>query len=193
MKKIFINAVIILSLVFTVSVKAQKDYVITVLGDTLKGEIKSTLLGGLKFLNNETKQKVNISVKEYSEYYTWKDSTSYVALTIPLKKGPVFLQRLENGEAQLFVYYITHVTGNGMSTSQTFWYVVKNNQKPLQVKAYSLLGSRKEREDNFYGIIGDYPELLQDFKNEKSYSFDMIRSYIKKYNYYHKFIKKESK
>jgi len=191
MKKNFINAIFLFVLLSASTIaNAQKDYVVSLTGDTLIGNIKAPLFGPLKFIANEAKQKVDISIKEHLSYYTSKDSTAYIAVSIPLKNSPVFLQRLENGKVQLVVYYITHVGANGIGTSQTFWYAIKDNGKPLDVKASSLLGSRKERENNFYGIIGDYPELLEDFKNEKSYSFEMIRSYIKKYNYYYKYLKK---
>ncbi len=201
MKKIFTSAFIIFSLFSVNLLKAQKDYVVTVAGDTLLGKIKKPFLDGFKFQETGKKETLPINVEAYKEYFKAKDSTHYVAVKISASKKPEFLERLIFGKIQLFQKTnsspgtMSGSTGVMMSASMStsYWYAGFNVDSVLEIKTSGMFGSRAEREKNFYSLIESYPELLEDFKKEKDFSFEMLKSYIRKYNYYFEHIKKEAK
>lgn len=198
MKKIFTSALIILLLCAANLLKAQKDYVITLTGDTLLGKIKKPFLDGLKFQEVGKKESIYISTEVYKEYHFSKDSTHYVAVKLSESKKLEFLKRLEYGKIQLFVRVLSNpgmmgaggVMMGGGSTS--YWYAGFDLDNLKEIKTNGLLGTRSQREKNFHSLIESYPELLEDFKNEKDFSIDMLRAYVKKYNYYFKYLKKDN-
>jgi hypothetical protein len=201
MKKIFTGAFIVLSLLSANLLKAQKDYVVTLAGDTLLGKIKKPLLDGLKFQEKGKKEALAVNEEMYKEYFIAKDSTHYVAVKLSASKKPEFLKCLVFGKIQLFqktnsspgaTSGATGVTMS-MSMSTSYWYAGFNVDSVLEIKTSGMFGSRAEREKNFYSLIESYPELLEDFKKEKDFSFEMLRSYIRKYNYYFEHINKETK
>lgn len=198
MKKISISAAAVFLLLLSFSaLKAQKDYVVKLTGDTVFGKIRKPLLGSLKFEESDQKDGRNITLHEYKEYYRSKDSTHYVAVKIKGTKKYEFLERIEYGKLQLFVKVVSSpgsmgpggVMTGGNSTST--WYAGFNLDSLLEVKTNGLLGSRLQREKNFDTLIGTYPELLENFKKEKDFSFAMIRAYVRKFNQYNKPIKNE--
>lgn len=200
MKKIFTSAFIIFSLFSVNLLKAQKDYVVTLAGDTLLGKIRKPFLDGFKFQETGKKETLPINVEAYKEYFKAKDSTHYVAVKVSASKKPEFLERLIFGKIQLFVKINNHpgsmngATGVMLPGSNTsFWYAGFDVDSLREIKTSGLFGSRAEREKNFYSLIESYPELLEDFKKEKDFSFEMLKSYIRKYNYYFEHIKKEAK
>jgi len=200
MKKISISAAVVFLLLLSFNaLKAQKDYVVKLTGDTIFGKIRKPFLDGLKFQETGQKDSRYITLDEYKAYYRSKDSTHYVAVKIPGAKKYEFLERMEYGKLQLFVRVVSSpgtmgpggVMTGGSSTST--WYAGFDLDSLLEVKTNGLLGSRSQREKNFDTLIGTYPELLEDFKKEKDFSFAMIRAYVRKYNYYHRQIKNEVK
>lgn len=198
MKRIFSLLIFFSSLFVNNQTFAQNDYVVTLNGDTLKGKIKKAFLGGMKFKENGKSDNIDLNINNFKEYFTVKDSIYNLALGVGKKKEPEFLERLENGKIELFKYMVTSGggmmrPGGGMSvgTTITTWYARKDGGDLLEIKTDGLLsGSRVEREKNFDFLIGSYAELLEDFKKEKSFSFDILRAYIKKYNYYYKYLVK---
>lgn len=189
MKKnlIIVIATLLLTNLVNVAV-AQTGYVVTLSNDTLHGEFKYPLLGNMIFIESKTNKQYTVSVKEFLEYYSSRDSINYVALKTPYQAKPIFLQRLENGKIKLFVEGMNHnfnFSGMMSSSSQTFWYASKDGEKALDIKGNSAIKTRNERKQNLYNLIRDYPELLENFKREKGYDYETIRAYIKKYNDYH--------
>ncbi|TCC91834.1 hypothetical protein EZ428_08785 [Pedobacter frigiditerrae] len=194
MQRIIINS-LFLSLIFSsFFVFAQKDYIVNNAGDTTKGQFKKQLIStGLKFRANGKSQFEDVNYDDLSAYYKSKDSSSYVLKTIPTRKKPLFLERLENGKVKLYEHFIAGTSGymGAGTASQTIWYASKDNGDLLEIKTNNILGTREERKSNFYDLIGDYKELWNDFIAEKNFSYEMIESYIKKYNYYHKYLLKK--
>jgi len=197
MKKIFVNVIFLSVFLLSSHLKAQKDYVITLAGDTLLGKIRKPFLDGLKFQEAGKKESIYIGTEIYKEYYFSKDSTHYVAVKLSESKKLEFLKRLEHGKIQLFIKV---VNGPGMmgaggvmmgGNSTSYWYAGFSLDSLKEIKTNGLLGTRSQREKNFHSLIESYPELLEDFKNEKDFSIDMLRSYVKKYNYYFKYLKKD--
>jgi len=199
MKKIFINAAFTLVvLLFCVSLKAQQDYVVTFTGDTLYGKIKKPLLDAFKFQEKGKKESTSITPEAYTEYYRAKDSIHYVAVMLPGASKSQFLERVVYGKIQMFVKVTNSPGAMGPGVTMTAgystasWYAGFNTNQLLEIKTSGLWGSRSKREKNFDSLISSYPELLEDFKKEKDFSFEMLKSYIRKYNYYYEHIKKEA-
>lgn len=174
---------------------AQKDYVILVNGDTVRGKMTKSLFGALKFKASGKAENEKLETNRFKEYFNSKDSSYFVALTLNKQRKPEFLERLENGKIKLYksvVNYPGTVGARGVMTgggSTETWYASKDDGELLEIKTSAILsGSRNEREKNFDALMASYPELLEDFKKEKSFSFDTLRAYIKKYNYYYKYM-----
>jgi|GEM_PF-3158773 len=194
MKIIFISALILCSLLSANLLKAQKDYVVTLAGDTLKGEVFTTLLGSLKFADQSTGKEQKLTYANTKLYFISDDSLTYVAVKTSPDAKPQFLKRVLGGRIQLFEKYITYAGRAGTAgPSNTFWYAIKGTETAIEIKTNNIFGSRTQRKENFNNLIADYPELLEDFRKEKDFSFEMLRSYIRKYNYYFEHIKKETK
>ena len=199
MKKIFTSAFMILSLLSANLLKAQKDYVVTLAGDTLKGEVFTTLFGTVKFADQSTGKEQKITPANIKSYFISDDSLTYAAVKTSPNAKPEFLKRLLNGRIQLFQKINSSPgrmgAGGVMSvgTSTSYWYAGFNVDSLVEIKTNGLFGSRAEREKKFYALIESYPELLEDFKKEKNFSFEILKSYIRKYNYYFEHIKKETK
>lgn len=201
MKKIFTSAFIIFSLFSANLLKAQKDYVVTLAGDTLKGEVFTTLFGSVRFVDQNTGKEQKVSLANIKLYFISDDSLTYAAVKTSQDAKPQFLKRLLNGRIQLFQK--TNSSPGGMSgstgvmmsasMSTSYWYAGFNVDSLVEIKTSGLFGSRAERQKKFYALIESYPELLEDFKKEKDFSFEMLKSYIRKYNYYFEHIKKEAK
>lgn len=173
---------------------AQKDYIVNNAGDTTRGQFKKQLIStGLKLKAIGKSQYEDVNYDDLSAYYKSKDSSSYVLKVIPTRKKPLFLQRLQNGKIKLYQHFIAGTYGymGGGSPSQTIWYASKDDGELLEIKTNNVLGTREERKNNFFNLIGDYKELWDDFIAEKNFGYEMIESYIKKYNYYHKYIIKQ--
>ena len=194
MQRIIINTLFISIIFSSFFVSAQNDYIVNKAGDTIKGQFKKQLMAfGVKFKAAGKSQFEDISYDDLSAYYKSKDSSSYELKTIPTRKKPLFLGRLQNGKVKLYEHFIAGTYGYmGRSTaSQTIWYASKDDGELLEIKTNNILGTREERKSNFFNLIGDYKELWDDFIAEKNFSYEMIESYIKKYNYYHKYLLKK--
>lgn len=194
MKKIFTSALVIFSLFSVNLLKAQKDYVVTLAGDTLRGEVFTTLFGTVKFADQSTGKEQKVSIANVKLYFISDDSLTYAAVKTSPNAKPQFLKRLLDGRIQLFEQFTSSYAGPGRAgTSNTFWYAIKGIEATVEIKTNNIFGSRAQRKENFNNLIADYPELLEDFKKEKNFSFEILKSYIRKYNYYFEHIKKETK
>lgn len=161
---------------------AQEDYVITHDNDTLKGNINHTLLGQkFKFKQNGQSDFIKITVKFAKEFYKKDERLYYCAKIKPGKSKAEFLKRLENGRVQLFEYDKASYSTNN-ATREISWYASKDGGPLMFIKTSALSFSRKEKEQNFYELIGDDVKLLEKFKLENDFSNDMLRKYIKLYN-----------
>lgn len=188
MNKISVNVIILLTfLLYSNLLRAQKDYVVTFKGDTLRGEVFTTLLGSVRFIDQNTgkEEKVSRVGANIKLYFISDDSLTYVSVKTSPNTKPQFLKRLLDGRIQLFEKFVSHYApAGGVAPSNSFWYAVKEDGPVLEIKTNNLFASRTQRKENFYSLLGDYPALLEKFEQEKAYSFDLIKSYIRTYNTY---------
>ena len=163
---------------FCTQASAQQDFIVTSKNDTLKGEIKKQLIGFYKFKPDGTDRFNKIKIGETKEFYKAEKEINYLVKPRPDKSKPDFLQRLVRGKIDLLEYY--RQAGNNQV--DIVWYACKSNGELLEVKSNHIFGSRNERKDNLYKLLGDNPELLEKFKKDNSYSFDAVKDCIKSYN-----------
>jgi hypothetical protein len=100
---------------------------------------------------------------------------------LPDQSKPTFLQLHEQGEIQLYELEKTSSSMYGTVTV-TSWYASKGDGPLYSIKTTGLSFARAEKENNFEQLLGDNAALWARFKAEKSFSFDMLRNYIKLYN-----------
>jgi len=163
---------------------AQNDYIVTLKNDTLRGEITKPLFGKHRFQETGQSKPLVISEKNTSAYHRVFNPTkseTFVARTLPNQSKLRFLQLHEQGDVQLYEFEKTTYSRYG-NTTVTSWYASKGNGPLFSIKTTALSFSRAEKEGNFEQLLGDNPILWARFKAEKSFSFDMLRNYIKLYN-----------
>lgn len=163
---------------------AQKDYIVNLSNDTLWGEVKKPLIGKPRF--TETGQSKSISITEknakaYRRTINSNESESFVAKVLPKRSKPIFLERLEDGNVQLFELIQTSNSMYASSTTKS-WYVCKAGGELFNIKTNALSFARAEKENNLEGLLGDNKELWNQFKTENDFSFKVLRNYIKLYN-----------
>lgn len=162
---------------------AQDDYIITLKNDTLKGKITKSLFGKYKFKETDESKPLAISEKNtrlFHRVFGTKTET-FAARALPNKSKPTFLLLHEQGEVQLYEFERT-THGPYGNTTVTSWYASKGDGPLFNIKTNGLSFSRAEKESNFEQLLGDNPQLWAKFKAEKSFSFDVLRNYIKLYN-----------
>jgi hypothetical protein len=189
MNKLYLSY-LMLFLIFIMhgNLSAQSDYIVTVKGDTLYGKIKDAFLGKLKFKQTGKIEFEVIDVDKHSQYFISKDTINFVSIQLPQSKKREFLKRLEFGKIQLYEKFVSHPTTTGTGGlmigggASFFWYAGFTTDQLLEIKTNSLLGSRAQRESNFDSLLRSRPELLDSFKKKKSFSADMLRYFIQRYN-----------
>ncbi|SDJ59222.1 hypothetical protein SAMN04487898_103342 [Pedobacter sp. ok626] len=163
---------------------AQNDYIITLKNDTLRGGITKPLIGKHRFKETEESKPIVISEKNtkvYHRTFSTKEPETFVARALPNQSKLRFLQLHEQGEIQLYEFERTS-PGKYGNVTVTSWYASKGDGLLLSIKTDALSFSRAEKESNFEQLLGDNPTLWARFKAEKSFSFDVLRNYIKLYN-----------
>lgn len=160
------------------------DYIVTLKNDTLKGVITKSLFGRYRFKETEQSKPLVISEKNtkvYHRNFSPEESETFVARALPGQSKLRFLQLHEQGEVQLYEFQRTTTNQYG-SITVTSWYASKGDGPLFTIKTTALSFSRAEKESNFEQLLGDNPTLWAKFKAEKSFSFDVLRNYIKLYN-----------
>ncbi len=156
MRPLLVNS-IFFSLIFSSFFAiAQKDYIVNKAGDTTRGQFKKQLIStGLKLKAIGKSQYEDVNYDDLSAYYKSKDSSSYVLKTIPARKKPIFLQRLQDGKIKLYEHFIpgTYIYMGGSTPSQTIWYASKDDGELLEIKTNNIVGTREERKNNFNKLI----------------------------------------
>jgi hypothetical protein len=166
---------------FANSALAQDDYIITLKNDTLKGKITKPLFGRYRFKEAGQAKEVTINLKNTKVYHKGKESETFAARNLPGASKPSFLQVREQGYIHLYEL-VQSTQGQFGNTTVTSWYASKGEGPLLSIKTNGLSFSRAEKENNFEKLLGDNSELWGKFKTEKSFSFNMLRDYIKLYN-----------
>lgn len=189
MNKLYLSYLMLFSIfIIHGNLSAQSDYVVTFNGDTLHGNIKEPFLGKLKFKQTGKSEFEIIDVDKHSQYFISKDTINFVSIQLPQSKKREFLKRLEFGKIQLYEKFVssppTMATGGVMmgGGASFFWYAGFTPDQLLEIKTNSLLGSRTQRESNFDSLLRSRPELLDSFKKKKSFSAEILRYFIQRYN-----------
>lgn len=179
MKLFTLSTLLFFSFLFSVkNVAAQQDFIVTCKNDTIKGEVKFTLFGGTRFKGIGQSKFIIVSEDSIKEYFRSKDSLNYLAKIKPNKLNAEFIKRVEKGKIHLLEYY----RNQGNNLHETTWFAYKGDEPLVEIKTNQMFGKRKEREENFYKLIGDDKELLDKFIKNNSYTFEAIRNCIKAYN-----------
>lgn len=162
---------------------AQKDYVVTLTGDTLRGRINADGLKDLKIRFADTLKKVKYKSSAILSYHVDKHNKDYESVQVPSKKDKLFLLRMETGKIVLYQLLESYSGGYpARSYTSINWYAAKEGEPLFEVKTNDLKGGRKERKDAFYKAIEDNPLVAQKYLAEDKFSFDQIRSIISEYN-----------
>lgn len=179
-------AVALLLSVTTYTVKAQSksDYIITLKGDTIKCKVKSIFLGsGIRFKSDKMEDYKEVDATMIKQYYRSKNAYPYRAIIPFYRKKPEFMTVIEEGKINLY-QHIVQSYANGHSMINIYWYVQKGTDTVRQIKSSTIFNvkNRKERKDEFLELISDNKEVLEQYINAKSFSFDQIRASIHYYN-----------
>ncbi len=187
-KFLFIAAVcIILPFSKLFAQKPTYNYVITNNNDTIKCEIKTPIMGKVKYkpITATDDTYIKITLSDIKEYYIAKDSSTYVAVVLPYSTDIGYLALIESGKINLYEkntsYYdnVTHTPN-----TNTYWYVSKDFASLKELKSTTIYndGSQKKRKEFFMDLIADDAPLLEKFKAENNFSFNRLSFYVYQYN-----------
>lgn len=168
------------------TLKAQRDFIVTFEGDTVKGEIITPTIGGPRFLATGSTKKEKIRIKEVKEYFINYSGKNVLAKIIPGRTDYTFLERIERGKIELYeidqMMYTASPYG-GTTSRQLYWYASKDQGPIITLKHNSWLTFSKERRKNeFYEMIKDNESVASRFLEEEKFSFNEIRKLVSLYN-----------
>jgi hypothetical protein len=182
----------------SLNLKAQnKDYVITIRGDTLACTITTpAFVPNGKYKTAQMNRPREISENEIKEYYISKDRILYrEVLKRPGKAASaLFMVVLESGKINLYdettntTYMNSGPYGGVSSSSSTVWYISKGSDtiKPIKNSDFSISSvffkSRKTRENVFAGMIMDNKEVYDKYLADDKFSFKQVRYLVHLYN-----------
>ncbi|WP_400263222.1 hypothetical protein ACFX5U_09220 [Sphingobacterium sp. SG20118] len=183
----------------------MKDYVVTMKGDTIYGEMGSVknkkvymLVNGEKktyyppqiyriYNHNTDKHYATSFIELGMEKIKDSDPKMYVIKEkVRLKNKPLFTEILHDGD--IIVYNFKRQGNRGsFSTPTNFYYALKRSTgeiAELKMSGFFLLGrmSKKNRNLNLTKMMEDEPELIERLENEEKVDYDVFSNYIKEYN-----------
>ena len=164
--------------------KSIYNYVINTHNDTIKCEMRTTLFGAVKYQPIASNGKfIKVTTKEIKEYYTAKDSSTHVAITLPDRNDPEYVKLLERGKINLYEQLVVSYSQYG-SNRNYYWYISKDNSPLKQIKSNTIFtdGSRKERREYLAGLMAEDQAVVDEFKNESDFSLKKLTYFIHKYN-----------
>ncbi|HTD99534.1 MAG TPA: hypothetical protein VK668_09605 [Mucilaginibacter sp.] len=164
--------------------KSIYNYVITNNNDTIRCEMRTTLFGAIKYQAiTSTGKFIKVTTKEIKEYYTAKDSSTYVVVTLPEQDSPEYLKLLERGKISFYEKLIVSYSQYGNNRSY-YWYVSKDGGPLKEIKSNTIFtdGSRKERREYLANLMAEDKALVDEFKNESDFSLKKLTYFIHKYN-----------
>jgi hypothetical protein len=176
----------------------QPGIVVNTTGDTIKCEIKSPFIGARKYKTAQMDDFKKFDVKDISYYRTDDLKYVYRSAILPRGRKQVFLEVVEDGKICLYTYTVTTYGYMGATSSTTTWYASKNNGELQELKTNGLFGvkSKKTRQGIFAEMLADNAEVLKQYEETDSFSFDNLRNTVHLYNtgeLYKKEEKKEDK
>ncbi|MEN5057535.1 hypothetical protein [Sphingobacterium kitahiroshimense] len=187
-----------------------KDYVITMKGDTIYGELGSVKSKKVYMLvNGERKTYYPPQLYRIYNHNTGKHyATSFIQMgmqkikdsdpkmfiikeKVKLKNKPLFTEILHDGDIIVYNFKDYNSGGGGMmpvfSSSNDCYYALKRSTgeiAELKISGLFILGrmSKKNRNANLVKMIADEPELVAKLENEEKLNYDVFSNYIKEYN-----------
>ncbi|MGN6178501.1 MAG: hypothetical protein ACTHNW_04935 [Mucilaginibacter sp.] len=184
MKKIHLLAIAIF---FTCNVFAQQCcYIITENNDTIHCvKIKIAAIGmAIKFRQNDKDKFTTLMPEDVKEFRI--DSNVCRVIKSSSMRPYAFARRIEYG--RICLYEGKQTTGNffsGNTFTTTNWYISKDDSPPTLLKSsyYYLVGpSRSKRKNELADMLADDPQLVANYMDGKSFSFEAIRELIKQYD-----------
>jgi hypothetical protein len=159
----------------------SRDYVITLKGDTVKGQVLWVSDGAVKIDPFSETHSVKYKAADIKE--ACKTGEVYVPIKVSLTfRDIAMMKRLQHGIIDLYEYFQQNTTQYG-TASQSTWYASKPGVPVTEIKTSGIGGmSRAERKKNFMTLIADNPALSTEFDSKKDYSFDYLADVIKRYN-----------
>jgi hypothetical protein len=159
----------------------SRDYVITLKGDTVKGQVLWVSDGAVKIDPFSETHSVKYKAAEIKE--ACKTGQVYVPIKVSLTfRDIVMVKRLQHGIIDLYEYFQQNTTQFG-TASQSTWYARKAGVAVTEIKTSGIGDiSRAERKKNFMALIADNQTLSTEFDGKKDYSFDYLFDVIKRYN-----------
>lgn len=179
---------------------AQKDFIETLKGDTLRGKLRNGFVMGvgpadeLKFKKLEDSKFMTVKTDTLRSYFRSADSALFVLMKMPYAEEARLVKKLENGRIELFEDYSASsgmLSATGVYSARgsiSTWYARLAGGQLLEIKTNdtAISGNKREqREKNLYSLLADDQQLLESFK-KKGFTFDNIRTCIKKYNSLHR-------
>jgi hypothetical protein len=159
----------------------SRDYVITLKGDTVKGQVLWVSDGAVKIDPFSETHSLKYKAAEIKE--ACKTGQVYVPIKVSLTfRDIVMVKRLQHGIIDLYEYFQQNTTQYG-TASQSTWYASKAGVAVTEIKTSGIGDmSRAERKKNFMKLIADNQALASEFDSKKDYSFDYLADVIKRYN-----------
>ncbi|MBC7914318.1 MAG: hypothetical protein H7Y07_09360 [Pyrinomonadaceae bacterium] len=160
---------------------AQSDYIVTLKGDTVLGEIRSKNNDWVKFKENRQSKFIklpssgiqSVYVLIYDEYFAYK---------VVIDGGKLLLlQRLDNGLIKLYDLTTYSYSKYG-SSKYVKWYAEKEDSPLVEIKTNSFFGSKEARKNAFVSLISDQPSIVDIFNKEEKFNFKFIQGLIQQYN-----------
>jgi hypothetical protein len=185
-KALYLAAFLIFTLHYNLKAQVKtdtisRDYVITLKGDTVKGQVLWVSDGAVKIDPFSETHSVKYKAADIKE--ACKTGEVYVPIKVSLTfRDIVIVKRLQHGVIDLYEYFQQNTTQYG-TASQSTWYAGKRGVAVTEIKTSGIGGmSRAERKKNFMALISDNATLSSEFDSKKDYSFDYLADVIKRYN-----------
>jgi hypothetical protein len=170
-------------------VYAQRDYVITNSGDTLRCVVNGPSIFGIyKYsFNNNT---VKITLRNTKEFFIANKDLTMAAVFIDNYSTPMFMKVIEKGQIRLFEIIMNNGYSAGntpIANSSMEWFVSKGSDTVSLLKyngTASLMGFRgtKRRQNDFIEMIKDNKNVYDKYVAEDKFSFKQIRNLVHLYN-----------
>jgi hypothetical protein len=185
-KALYLAAFLLFSIHFNSEAQSKadtisRDYVITLKGDTVKGQVLWISDGAVKIDPFTETHSIKYKAAEIKEAY--QTGQVYVPIKVSLTfRDIVIVKRLQHGVIDLYEYFQQSTSQYG-TASQSTWYASKAGVVVTEIKTSGIGDmSRAERKKNFMKLIADNQALSSEFDSKKDYSFDYLADVIKRYN-----------
>jgi hypothetical protein len=159
----------------------SRDYIITLKGDTVTGQVLWVSDGAVKIDPFTETHSVKYKAADIKE--ACQTGQVYVPIKVSLTfRDIAIVKRLQHGIIDLYEYFQQSTSKYG-TASQATWYASKAGVAVTEIKTSGIGDmSRAERKKNFMRLIADNQILSNEFDSKKHYSFDYLAEVIKRYN-----------